>query len=84
MSGVELSGKVVELVGEKVSVAVHRDVDVRVTEVGLDHLRVHTTTDEHGLVSRAGSRCRPQRLGEWGGSRPNAYTDCLFDLQRAR
>lgn len=48
MSRVELNGDVVELVGEEVPIAIHRDVDVRAAEVVLDRVRVNTTTDEHG------------------------------------
>ena len=43
---VELGRQVVELVGEQVPVAVHRDGHRRVTEVMLDRLRVYTLADQ--------------------------------------
>ena len=47
VGGIELSGEVAELLGEEMPVAVHRDVDARVSKVMLDRLRVNAATDQH-------------------------------------
>ena len=46
VGGIELARKFVELVGQEVSITVHRDVDIRVAEMVLNRFRVYAAADE--------------------------------------